>query len=403
MSQNRSMNFTDSNVDGLVPEARKYDVRDRGGRGSIPGLLVRVEGSGTKTFYFRYTFNGKVKWFRIGVTAMRVEAARLMAREMIGDVARGRDPQAERAANRGGLTFAQLQRRHLEEHAKLRNKRWQQPDYLLRKYVLPQWASLRATEIKRAQVKALFGQLSVDTPALANQVKAAISAVFKFGVDEEVVADNPCKGVKDNPTNSRERVLSASEVALFWAACDQINPVKAAALKTVLLTAQRPGEVIHMRREHVRDGWWSMPGEPQQGWPGTKNSMGHRVWLSARVRETMGELPRTAGFVFADERGKAFRVLHDAMREISAICEFDPPVTPHDLRRTAGTTITGRGHGRDAMDRILNHRKKGVTDVYDRHDYAEADKRIMEDIALAFADAVEGREADNVVAFGKAK
>jgi hypothetical protein len=59
--------------------------------------------------------------------------------------------------------------------------------------------------------------------------------------------------------------------------------------------------------------------------------------------------------------------------------------------------VAGRGHGRDAMDRILNHRKKSVTDVYDRHDYAAADKLIMEDVGGAIMRLVDGKQEDNVV------
>jgi hypothetical protein len=48
------------------------------------------------------------------------------------------------------------------------------------------------------------------------------------------------------------------------------------------------------------------------------------------------------------------------------VAEFEcERATPHDLRRSALTTITRLGFGRDAMDRIANHRKGGVTDVYD--------------------------------------
>ena len=44
-------------------------------------------------------------------------------------------------------------------------------------------------------------------------------------------------------------------------ALDKVHPVKATALQVVLLTGQRPGAVAHMRYEHMRDGWWEMPGE----------------------------------------------------------------------------------------------------------------------------------------------
>ena len=72
-------------------------------------------------------------------------------------------------------------------------------------------------------------------------------------------------------------------------------------------------------------------------------------------------------------------------------------VTPHDLRRTCLTKITGLGFGRDAMDRIANHRKGGITDVYDRHSYAGEDQRIMAAVARHILSIVEGTGASNVV------
>lgn len=55
--------------------------------------------------------------------------------------------------------------------------------------------------------------------------------------------------------------------------------------------------------------------------------------------------------------------------------------TPHDLRRTHGTTVTSLGFGRDAMDRIQNHKSGGIGAVYDRYSYAEENKRVIEAVA----------------------
>jgi integrase len=383
-------NLTDEGVDRLPVKAKKYEEWDK-----LDGLCVRVEASGRKTFYFVYTFNRRVRWYRIGPAALGMKAARIMVKELWGDVVRGRDPQTERTSQRmSGITFAQLHQRYLEEWAKKKNKSWTQANSLIIAHVLRPWGNLNATEIKRSHVKALFGKLSVDTPPLANSVKAAISAVFTFGVDQEVVAANPCDGIEANKTNARERVLSETETAAFWNACDEVNPVRAAALRAILLTGQRPGEISHMRHEHIKDGWWEMPGEPvpELGWPGTKSGSSHRVFLSAKVRELIAELGDDEGFVFD------VTDLAATMRQISNVAKLVPPVTPHDLRRSAGTLITGRGYGREAMDRILGHRRKSVGDVYDRHDYAAVDKVIMEDLATAVTNAVEGKKRGNVVA-----
>jgi len=274
-------NFTDANISDLEIKRKKYDVRDT----KLPGLRVRVEGSGTKTFYFVYSLRGRQRWYRIGPAAMGTGVARQMAKELIGDVARGRDPHTERTAERGGATFAAPHIRYLEEHAKKNNKSWKQAEALIKRHALPTWGNLTAKEITRAQVKALIGKLSADRPVLANSVKAAISAVFTFGVKEEVIAINPCKGVDDNKTQDRDRKLHEAEVPVFWDACESVHPVTAAALKVVLLTGQRPGEVRHMRRD-ISDNWWEMPGKPiaELGWPGTKNAGSHRVWHDHRHR-----------------------------------------------------------------------------------------------------------------------
>jgi hypothetical protein len=78
-----------------------------------------------------------------------------------------------------------------------------------------------------------------------------------------------------------------------------------------------------------------------------------------------------------------------------------PRLTPHDLRRSHGSTVTALGFGRDAMNRIQNHREGGIADVYDRHSYEVETKTIMETVADHFMSLIDGRASDNVVAFGK--
>jgi integrase len=68
------------------------------------------------------------------------------------------------------------------------------------------------------------------------------------------------------------------------------------------------------------------------------------------------------------------------MRGINVDLGISNRATPHDLRRTFGTTVAALGFGRAAVDRLLNHRDGGVGSIYDRYSYAEEDKRIMESV-----------------------
>jgi integrase len=85
------------------------------------------------------------------------------------------------------------------------------------------------------------------------------------------------------------------------------------------------------------------------------------------------------------------------MREICAKLGVER-ATPHDLRRTFSTTVTSLGFGRDALNRVTNHREGGIASVYDRHGYAEENKRIMESVAARIMSLAEGSgQAGNVV------
>lgn len=367
------------------------------------GLALAVHPSGSRSFKCIYSRSGRPRWLTLGkVAAIGLADARLLAAETMLEVARGKDPAAERRAERHRGTFAEVATRYVEEYAQKHNKSWKQADALVRRFLLPRWGKLPAHSIARSDVRATIARISA--PIVANQTLAAASAIFSWAIKQELITTNPCRAVDRNPTASRERILSDSELPQFWRAFDSAGLVAASALKVILLTGQRPGEVTHMRWQDIKDGWWELPGAPTaDGWPGTKNKQTHRVWIPRAALEIITELTSSrrdgVGFVFANERGGPVRKLDRAMPKLPGV----ERATPHDLRRTHGSTVTALGFGRDAMNRIQNHREGGIASVYDRHGYAEENKRIMEAVAARIVSLVEGTPADNVVAFSSAR
>jgi integrase len=371
------------------------------------GLALQVQPSGYRSFKAVYAHAGRPRWYHIGDAAkIGLADARRIAAEVMLAAIQGKDPVADRQAERGTGTFAELAERYVAQYARKHNKSWQQADSLVRRLLLPRWGKLGVDAIHRADVKAMMGR--IEAPVLANQVLAAGSAIFTWAVKQDVLKINPCVGIDRNPTRSRERVLSDTEIVRFWAAFDQIDPVRSGALKCILLTGQRPGEVAHMRREHIIDGWWQMLGapDPKTFWPGTKNGAGHRVWLAEPVQAILAEIDETdvlddgnatTGFVFAGQRGRPIVGLDAAMREVCAALGVTEKATPHDLRRTFSSRVTGLGFGKDAMNRLTNHKEGGIASVYDRHEYADENRRIMETIAAHILGLVEGRGADGTV------
>ena len=98
-----------------------------------------------------------------------------------------------------------------------------------------------------------------SAPTVANQTWQPRRPSFTWGIREDILTINPCEQVERNETTSRDRILSDSEIPVFWTAFDDV--FEGALLKMILLTGQRPGEVRYMRTEHVKDGWWDHAGE----------------------------------------------------------------------------------------------------------------------------------------------
>ena len=279
--------LTELYVRKLKPKTQPFLVWDTLQR----GLAIRVQPTGARAWKCIYSHHGRPRWLHLGdAGAIGLADARTLAAEAMLAVARGKDPAGEKRAERGAGTFAELAERYVEHYAKRRNKSWAQADKLIRRHVLPRWGKLQAASINRADVRAMMSR--IEAPVLANQVLAAVSAVFSWAVKQEMVETNPCRGVDRNATRSRERVLSDTEIPRFWSAFDDAGLVASLALKMILLLGQRPGETEHMRREHIVDGWWEMPGHPVPalGWPGTKNGAGHRIWLPQAARALIEEL-----------------------------------------------------------------------------------------------------------------
>jgi integrase len=350
------------------------------------GLALQVRPGGHKSWKVIYTHHGRPRWYTLGnAAAISVNDARKLAGRIMFKVAEGADPQAERKAQRSKGTFEELATRYVNEYAQRKNKSWRQPDTLVRKHLLPRWGKLSAATITRSDVKALMA--GIEAPKVANQTILAASAIFSWAIREEIVKVNPCAKIELHAVHSRERVLSDSEIPDFWQAFDKAGLIAGTLLKMILLTGQRPGEVAHMHREMIADGWWTLPGEPVPAlnWPGTKSGRPHRVWLPKAAQELLADLPET-GPLFVGTRGKTL----NASPYMLAACKGLTRATPHDLRRTHGTLITALGFGRDAMNRIQNHADGGIASVYDRHSYAEENKRIMETVAQRIMALIDG-------------
>lgn len=212
-----------------------------------------------------------------------------------------------------------------------------------------------------------------ERPAIANQVLAAMSAVFRWALEQEIIETNPARDIKRNPCKPAERYLSDDELKSAWVKFEDLGFHATIKLRLMLTTAQRPGEVCSMRWQDLdlQKRIWTLPGDPDGDWPGTKNGRTHEVPLSSQAIVLLEELdPQKEGNVFPSARIPITKSIWDGL-DI-------PRFRPHDLRATAASGMDALGIHREHISRVLNHVEGGVTASYIRHDHMDQKRRALD-------------------------
>ncbi len=390
------VNITARFLDTIKPPA---DGRVQYFDEKLTGLVLRVTSTGAASWSVIYHVATQKRRLTIGpYPAVGLAEARRRAQETLAAAARGEDPGAAKQAQRAAPTFKALADEYLERHAS-QKKSGAKDRQILERDVLPEWGRRKASEIRRRDVIDLLdGIKDRGAPIGANRTLALVRKVFNFGISRDLVEANPCAQVKaPAKENRRDRVLSADEIKTFWHGLDEADMSEGTrrALRLILVTAQRPGEVSGAELDEfdLKGGWWTIPAEK------AKNGMTHRVPLSPLAQRLVRE--SEGPYLFPSPRGAGARHIEEhalatALRRNLETIGLDN-LTPHDLRRTAASHMTGAGVPRLVVAKILNHAEPGVTAVYDRHGYDEEKRQALEKWERALKSMIGMKPALRVV------
>jgi hypothetical protein len=244
------------------------------------GLYLVVQPSGAKSWAVRYRRGGKTRKLTLGnVEALPLAAARRAAADALHEVAVGRDPAADKqrrvaeseqaAALRASDTVDSLVAQFLAQYVE-RNCRPSTQSQVKRVFaveVLPRWHGRSVHDIERRDVVALLDRIVADRPVLANRTRSHLGKFFSWLLARDVLKWSPVAGVeRPAKETARDRVLTSTEVAAVWRACDQIDSEFAILVKLLLLTGQRRNEVAMCWSEIDADRrTWTLPAALQNG------------------------------------------------------------------------------------------------------------------------------------------
>ena len=340
------MKLTEDRITKLECPAGKKDVLvfDEVQR----GLAVRVTSSGGKTYLAQYTFGGSKR--RIPLGAPTLALARSAAAKIMGDVAQGLDPaadrkaaalEARRKAAHQALTLAAL----LDQWSALRlaDKRESYAAEAVRaiKVAFPKQLPLPAADLDRATVVRVLDGLTKDgKPAMAARTAAYARACYQWAIRRGSIEANPFAALPINPTVKRERVLTDAELRAIWQATAKPGSFNS-IVRMLMLTAQRRDEVADMAWSELSDdrSTWTIPASR------AKNGQDSIVPLAPQVQAILEAAPRYKGspLVFPGERGafSGWSKSKERLDRDSGVKDW----RLHDLRRTAATGLQRSASG----------------------------------------------------------
>ena len=347
--------LSEARVKALVPRTSAYDIRDA----RLKGFGVRVLPSGAKRFFVHAQHHGQRVWKIVGdANTLTVEDALVRAASLLAAIRPG-----EYASDFAEVTrFDLVAETVFQRYARI----WKPRTFYvncsyLRRQLLPTFSGRQIADITRQDVQRWFASLRT-IPVAADRSLPVLSVILKEAelLGYRRAGSNPCRGIRRYRRKGRERFLSDDEirrVATTLSAHETRWPLEVAAVRLLLLTGCRKGEILTLRWSDYRDGHLFL----RDSKTGPKT-----VWLSSAAHRVLDRIPRTSTSVFplrhayqSQSRSWLTRFWH-RIREKTDLSD----VRLHDLRHSYATFALRRGENVLAIGRLLGHVNPDTTLKY---------------------------------------
>lgn len=396
------------------------------------GFGLRMSAAGSKVFILRYTVDGRQRLKTIGDwPAWGLEQARIEARRLLQQIQSGSDPLEEKRRRKAEPTIKELAAEWLDRHASgLKSEKAIRS--LIGGDLVKALGSRKVSDIRRRHVIEAIESKAETAPRQAGHLLVYARKLLDYAVDRDFIPANPLAGLKPSSITvkgrrdplrqvARARILDQDEIRTFWEAVETcgLHRLTALALKLVLVTGQRPGEVAGMHLAEIAGTIWTIPAA-RRG----KTDTAHTVHLTKTalgiIAEAKVEVARLAdrrtipasGNIFEAWPGKAVSnaaLARAVDRMAEALGAKDVPPwgrwTPHDLRRTMRTGLSACRVRPDIAEMVIGHTKKGIVATYDRHGFEAERRAALEAWEARLLSIVAGKDPDqleggNVVQLG---
>ncbi|KTD67568.1 tyrosine-type recombinase/integrase [Legionella shakespearei] len=370
MESNKAIKLTKSFIDKIKLFEGKDQVfyRDE----QLKGFALRVTSNGIKSFVVETRIAGKVKRVTLGKYGqITAEEARKQAKHLLGKIARGDNPIAEKKANKiKHLTLKEVFNDYLKARKDLKALTIKDYQGILRQVMLD-WLDKPLINITREMIAkrhVQYGQ--TNSKARANYAMRVLRAVFNFAVHEyqledgqPIIAVNPVEYLSHTRSwyrvDRKNTMIKSHQLAVWCEGLERLGTQEdypqAMMWKDYFLLILFTG----LRRMEAASLCWADIDFKAKTFTiqNTKNREIHTLPMTNflfelfqrrkqfRINEFVFPAPSKTGHLM-EPRKAMLRVA-----ELSGVS-----FTVHDLRRTFATTAESLDLPAYALKRLLNHK-----------------------------------------------
>lgn len=386
--------LTDTKLRTLKPKDKTYKLTDR------DGLYVAVLPTGTVSFRYNYRINGRQETIvlgRYGVGGHTLAEARSMLDEAKKALATGKSPARGKARSKAQANdaddFGKWFELWMANHKMAESTRDMKRSVFERDLMGP-FGRLKMWEITHQDLRQLCEKIvQRNAPATAVHAREIVMMVFRYAIERGHQYENP--GLMVRPSSiavfqPKDRALTPDEVALLYEYLEHVAtaPTIRLAVKLLLLTMLRKSELTNAKWEEINftAAIWAVPAARM------KRRNPHNVYLSRQALDILVALKTCAGgspFVLPSRYDPDAHMSDATLNKVTGLASQAalaagknlPYFTPHDFRRTASTILHEAGYNTDWIEKCLAHEQKGVRAVYNKAEYSEQRRAMLQDWA----------------------
>jgi integrase len=345
--------LTESRIEELEVTGATYYVNDS----KQPGLSVRVSAGGVRAFIFTKFKQGKLIRLTLGrVGALRLNAARLAAQKLHGELALGVDIATRRPS---AAVKPETMQEAFERFMELKTRRPKTSidyEYLWRLHVPAALKRKPVKDVTPADLQGLVRNLG-EKHRTANKVIVLIKSILnKSGR----WAENPAREIVRFAEHPRTRRLNIEELSNVWKAIEN-EKEWGDFFRLLILTGARRSAFCAMKWENLNldMGVWAIP----VTWSKSKRELAvplsnEAVKILKARKERMGGVNcQHLDWVWPSANSGTGHVVNpeDPWRRILKSAGIQEYATLHDIRRTLGSRLAMGGVAGATISKVLGH------------------------------------------------